>query len=561
MKRRAFLQGLGAAGGLAFAPTLGAAAPAARGRAVDRLRDAKIQIGSRIRMIETGPRTGSVDVELGAGRSARRARHGASAHADARWPSPGNPTRSTCCRPSKSGSASLDEHSVTLGFDAWSRDNYVVLPGALLRRQSLPVAPPAAYPPLLTEPADIGPHVPPIVPEIPRLTRGAGPLVVRRRHGQPGDARPRNSRAGAPRLGIVGSPDRRLRRLVLDEGERRPDARHRHRRRIGDPEPGVSTLRRQRQDPPLRPGRGPGGARRRDPGARPRVRLRRRSGAVRTNVCAAQGPHRADRAGSRPAVLRGVRRPRDARERPLGRKARLPRGRRSLDGVHDLADRMGRWAGDDAAADRSRQQDVPRARVRDHRVRARRAGRRRRASSMASPTARPGTTTVSCRRVSAAPPPPRAPRPQPVVYKHARRWHLVRRSAETLTLLVKQLALLERQPELRGGAASDALAGGGAPRGGRPGQAVGAQQAAGPVRRHRERRAGRRGIHVGRAGARRAGAGGDAAQAAAVSPDREGDRASTTTNASCASVSPAAGRATCCRRRTASRRRRCSSRS
>ena len=57
--------------------------------------------------------------------------------------------------------------------------------------------------------------------------------------------------------------------------------------------------------------------------------------------------------------------------------------------------------------------------------------------------------------VSAAPLPPGAPRPQPVVYKHARRWHLVRRSAETLTLLVKQLALLERHPELRAGAASE----------------------------------------------------------------------------------------------------------
>ena len=65
MKRRAFLQGLGAAGGLAFAPTLGAAAPAARGRAVDRLRDAQIQIGSRIRMIERGSVQDHVSVELG----------------------------------------------------------------------------------------------------------------------------------------------------------------------------------------------------------------------------------------------------------------------------------------------------------------------------------------------------------------------------------------------------------------------------------------------------------------------------------------------------------------
>jgi len=39
-------------------------------------------------------------------------------------------------------------------------------------------------------------------------------------------------------------------------------------------------------------------------------------------------------------------------------------------------------------------------------------------------------------------------------YKHARRWHLVRRTAEALTFLVKQIALLERRPELRAGAKS-----------------------------------------------------------------------------------------------------------
>ena len=77
MKRRAFLRGLGAAGGLAFAPGLGAAAPAARGRAVDRLRDAQIEIGARIRIAENRLVHEEVDVTLGAGRSARRAEHGA----------------------------------------------------------------------------------------------------------------------------------------------------------------------------------------------------------------------------------------------------------------------------------------------------------------------------------------------------------------------------------------------------------------------------------------------------------------------------------------------------
>ena len=73
-------------------------------------------------------------------------------------------------------------------------------------------------------------------------------------------------------------------------------------------------------------------------------------------------------------------------------------------------------------------------------------------------------------------------------------------------MLVKQLALLERRARAaRPAAASERWAGGGAPaRADALVQAVGAQQAARPVRRHRERRAGRRRLDVGRAGAGRA---------------------------------------------------------
>ena len=64
--------------------------------------------------------------------------------------------------------------SLALELDAWSRDNYVMLPGACYagnRFESRFVG----YPPLLTEPADIGPHVPPIVTDIPRLNLHRGP--------------------------------------------------------------------------------------------------------------------------------------------------------------------------------------------------------------------------------------------------------------------------------------------------------------------------------------------------------------------------------------------------
>ena len=64
--------------------------------------------------------------------------------------------------------------SLALELDAWSRDNYVMLPGACYagnRFESRFIG----YPPLLTEPADIGPHVPPIVTDIPRLNLHRGP--------------------------------------------------------------------------------------------------------------------------------------------------------------------------------------------------------------------------------------------------------------------------------------------------------------------------------------------------------------------------------------------------
>jgi hypothetical protein len=61
-----------------------------------------------------------------------------------------------------------------LAFSRWSRADYVLLPGACYagnRFESRHIA----YPPRLSEAADIGPHVPPIVSDIPRLNVHAGP--------------------------------------------------------------------------------------------------------------------------------------------------------------------------------------------------------------------------------------------------------------------------------------------------------------------------------------------------------------------------------------------------
>ena len=64
--------------------------------------------------------------------------------------------------------------SLALDLDAWSRDNYVMLPGACYAGNRF-ASRFVGYPPLLTEPADIGPHVPPIVTDIPRLNLHPGP--------------------------------------------------------------------------------------------------------------------------------------------------------------------------------------------------------------------------------------------------------------------------------------------------------------------------------------------------------------------------------------------------
>ncbi len=182
MKRRAFLRGASAAGGAAFASRLWRPAEASRAgaleRALERLQQARIAVAARLAAPDAASavpaelmlgRNGSARRELAGGTLALRAAPVAGSHdAVELFVTFRAKTRAPA------GTVSL-----ALELDAWSLDNYVMLPGACYagnRFESRFVG----YPPLLTEPADIGPHVPPIVTDIPRLNlhRGTSRLEI-----------------------------------------------------------------------------------------------------------------------------------------------------------------------------------------------------------------------------------------------------------------------------------------------------------------------------------------------------------------------------------------------
>ena len=119
--------------------------------------------------------------------------------------------------------------------------------------------------------------------------------------------------------------------------------------------------------------------------------------------------------------------------------------------------------------------------------------------------------------------PPRAP-----PYHHPR-WHLVRRSADALALLVKQLALLDRQALTGSAGAEQRTAAGRSGVGDlgpelrrRAGASVGTASAVRTVRRRRQRRADRRRLVIGRDGAGRPGARRRVLQGATLPADRRG---------------------------------------
>jgi hypothetical protein len=179
MRRRAFLKGAGVAGGaavLGLAPRslrAGGAKPAP----LDRLARARIALGVRLQRHEGSRAVTVVDVPLGAHETVRRDLGGAAWACRLRSATPvkARPDAVEIVAAFKLERGRAPEASVglTLAFDAWSPDDYVFLPGAVYAGNRFESRH-TAYPPLLTEPADIGPNVPTIVSDIPRLNVHAG---------------------------------------------------------------------------------------------------------------------------------------------------------------------------------------------------------------------------------------------------------------------------------------------------------------------------------------------------------------------------------------------------
>jgi hypothetical protein len=438
MKRRAFLRGLGAAGGLAFAPALAPAAPVGRNRALDRLRDTKVDIVAHAILGGTGrEKTGRtiLDVALAKGRPARHSvREGALTLAAAGVD--GRPDVLDLVSSLRiSGETVLGiEHRVGLDFQAWSRDCYLVLPGACYAGNRFQSRRAATYPPLLTERADIGPHVPPIVPAIPHLNAADGPSSLE----------VDTTDLAAPavgvlvpgsRLGIVllTAPDGRTAVTVTESDDRtRSSINIGSRYSYGRSQHPTGTL------------------------------------AVRLHVFeCADVPALYERLFALRKDLTGrtalvhvlpfsaafARHEQRANARWVEKLGTLAVGARDtaystwqtgwcggLMSTLPLLAAGGKPSRERAAATIAFALDGGQAPsgffhgVSD--------GKTWYEDGFTAPL--PTQPTVDGVR-----------QPAPPVYKHARRWHLVRRSGEALTYLVKQLALLERHPELRGGARSE----------------------------------------------------------------------------------------------------------
>jgi hypothetical protein len=179
MRRRAFLQGaglgVGAAGGLALTSSFARPAFAARLASLatlDRLRQAQISVAASTAPFDsTGAE--SADLVLERGPRARRDLRGVALALRA-LPVAGIHDAVDLLATFRAKGGLLGPLGLALRFGAWSRDNYVLLPGACYDGNRF-ASRFVGYPPLLTEPADIGPHVPPIVSDIPRLNLQAGP--------------------------------------------------------------------------------------------------------------------------------------------------------------------------------------------------------------------------------------------------------------------------------------------------------------------------------------------------------------------------------------------------
>jgi len=185
VKRRLFLKSAALGGGAAVASgaALGLAAPT-RGASLSLLERAGLAPAARLARHDgaSALTLELVDVALPPGGATRRAL------GDATWSCAlrATPVKATpkLARPPavdlvatfklEHGTATDVSLGLALAFSRWSRADYVLLPGTCYagnRFESRRIA----YPPRLSEAADIGPHVPVIVSDVPRLNPHAGP--------------------------------------------------------------------------------------------------------------------------------------------------------------------------------------------------------------------------------------------------------------------------------------------------------------------------------------------------------------------------------------------------
>jgi hypothetical protein len=185
MKRRGFLKGAAIAGGAAAwgAIPKTARAAAARAASPELLERAGLAASARLMRYGGSHPIETVDLPLGPGGVARKPL------GDAAWScalravpvkAPGGKGARTdvidlvATFKLERGGVAEGGVGLSFSFSRWSRGHYVLLPGACYagnRFESRHIA----YPPLLTEAADVGPNVPIIVSDIPRLNVRPGP--------------------------------------------------------------------------------------------------------------------------------------------------------------------------------------------------------------------------------------------------------------------------------------------------------------------------------------------------------------------------------------------------
>ncbi len=177
MRRRAFLRGVGlgvgTAGGLALSAAFTRPAGAARVATLERLRAAQIAVTAHATPVDAGE-PGKGDLVLEDGLQARRDLRGGALRLRAAPVAGARDAVDLFATFAPKKGTSDPGAGLGLEFGVWSHDNYVLLPGGCYAGNRF-ASRFVGYPPLLTEPADIGPHVPPIVSDIPRLNLHAGP--------------------------------------------------------------------------------------------------------------------------------------------------------------------------------------------------------------------------------------------------------------------------------------------------------------------------------------------------------------------------------------------------